>query len=204
MFPNHYARLGLSREATRDQIKKAYRSLALKFHPDVNKKPDAHERFIEINEAYLILYDVEARSKYDFEYDLRFSNQEPVGTEQCKGPSVEDPKTRDQSSSDDEHIYTDETLNDWSKKARQQGQQYANMAFVDFSQLIVGFVKETGFQLGNSLLVFFGIFFAMGGCGNLIFSLTSEGETGNPLLGLMALAIGLLLYYLANRNWERH
>ena len=57
MIPNHYQTLGISPTASKDEIKKAYRQLALKFHPDRNKSPDAHEKFIEINEAYLILFD---------------------------------------------------------------------------------------------------------------------------------------------------
>ena len=65
---NYYEILGISSTATKEEIKKAYRKLALQYHPDKNKSPDAHERFIEINEAYLLLYDDEARAKYDREF----------------------------------------------------------------------------------------------------------------------------------------
>ena len=62
---DYYEILGISRTASEDEIKSAFRSLARKYHPDVNKEPDAEERFKEINEAYMVLSDAEKRSVYD-------------------------------------------------------------------------------------------------------------------------------------------
>ena len=56
--------LGVSRDADRNAIKKAYRKLARKCHPDVNKEPEAEARFKEISEAYSVLGDPEKRKKY--------------------------------------------------------------------------------------------------------------------------------------------
>lgn len=65
-FKDYYDVLGVSRDATEDQLRKAFRKLARKFHPDVNKdNPAAEERFKEINEAYEVLRDAEKRRKYD-------------------------------------------------------------------------------------------------------------------------------------------
>lgn len=60
-----YEILGVGRNATQDELKQAYRKLAKKHHPDVNKDPDAEERFKEINEAYAILSDEKHRASYD-------------------------------------------------------------------------------------------------------------------------------------------
>lgn len=57
--------LGVSPESNEDEIKKAYRKLALKFHPDKNSDADAEDRFKEIAEAYEILTDPKKRSIYD-------------------------------------------------------------------------------------------------------------------------------------------
>lgn len=60
-----YERLNISSEATPDEIKKAYRQLAIKYHPDKNPDPQAGEMFKEISEAYEILSDPEKRQRYD-------------------------------------------------------------------------------------------------------------------------------------------
>jgi molecular chaperone DnaJ len=60
-----YALLGVSRECTEVEIKKAYRKLAMEYHPDRNSSPDAEARFKEITEAYEVLRDPQKRSAYD-------------------------------------------------------------------------------------------------------------------------------------------
>jgi len=62
---DYYDILGVPRTASKDEIKNEYRKLALKYHPDRNKAPDAEERFKEISEAYAILSDSEKRAQYD-------------------------------------------------------------------------------------------------------------------------------------------
>ncbi len=64
-YVDFYEVLGVSRDAAADEIKKKYRQLARKYHPDVSKEPDAEDRFKQINEAYDVLKDPEKRSAYD-------------------------------------------------------------------------------------------------------------------------------------------
>ena len=71
---DYYEVLGLQKGASEDEIKKAYRSLAKKYHPDINKEPGAEEKFKEINEAYDTLSDPDKKARYD-----QFGFEDPTG-----------------------------------------------------------------------------------------------------------------------------
>jgi len=62
---DYYEILGVSRNATKEEMRNAYRKLAFQYHPDRNKSPDAEEKFKEISEAYAVLSDDEKRAQYD-------------------------------------------------------------------------------------------------------------------------------------------
>ncbi len=62
---DYYEVLGVPKNASQEDLKAAFRRLARQFHPDVNKEPDAEEKFKEINEAYAILSDSQKRDAYD-------------------------------------------------------------------------------------------------------------------------------------------
>jgi len=64
-YKDYYKIMGVKRDASQDEIKRAYRKLARKFHPDVSKEPDAEAKFKELGEAYEVLKDPEKRSAYD-------------------------------------------------------------------------------------------------------------------------------------------
>ncbi|MDH5447697.1 MAG: molecular chaperone DnaJ [Candidatus Bathyarchaeota archaeon] len=77
---DYYEILGLSRSASHAEIKDAYRKLALKYHPDRNKSPDAEDKFKEISEAYAVLSDPSKRRQYDMlghvGFDQRYSEED--------------------------------------------------------------------------------------------------------------------------------
>merc|ERR1712130_303512 len=65
MSKDYYKILGVEKGAGEEEVKKAYRKMALKFHPDKNKEPDAEEKFKEIAEAYEVLSDADKRAAFD-------------------------------------------------------------------------------------------------------------------------------------------
>src|SRR5690625_980955 len=62
---DYYEVLGVAKDATKQEIRRAYREKARKYHPDVNKAEDAKEKFIEAKEAYEVLRDEQKRAQYD-------------------------------------------------------------------------------------------------------------------------------------------
>jgi curved DNA-binding protein len=75
MAKSLYETLGISENASADEIKKAYRKLARKYHPDINKDPEAQDKFKEINAAYEVLSDSEKKAQYDQFGDSMFGGQ---------------------------------------------------------------------------------------------------------------------------------
>jgi curved DNA-binding protein len=96
-YSDYYAALGVERGASQDEIKKAYRRLAQKYHPDVSKEPEAEARFKEVAEAYQTLKDPEKRAAYDA------LGQRPQGEEFRPPPDW----TRQHSAGGDEHAFDD-------------------------------------------------------------------------------------------------
>ncbi|MDA8354297.1 MAG: molecular chaperone DnaJ [Firmicutes bacterium] len=77
---DYYKILGVDRDASSEEIRKAYRKLARKYHPDVNKSPDAEQKFKEVNQAYEVLRDPQKKANYD-----RFGTADPGAAGQGTG-----------------------------------------------------------------------------------------------------------------------
>ena len=82
-FKDYYAVMGVAPDATQDEIKRAYRQLARKYHPDVSKEPDAEQRFKALGEAYAVLKDLDKRAAYD-----------QLGSDWQPGPDFQPPHGR--------------------------------------------------------------------------------------------------------------
>src|SRR5476651_1397691 len=80
-YKDYYATLGVAKGASDEDIKKAYRKLARKYHPDVSKEANAKERFQEVAEAYDTLKDKEKRAAYDGLGNIDRSEERRVGKE---------------------------------------------------------------------------------------------------------------------------
>ena len=75
MSKSLYDTLGINSGASADEIKKAYKRMARKYHPDLNKDADAEEKFKEVNAAYEVLSDAQKRAQYDQYGDSMFGGQ---------------------------------------------------------------------------------------------------------------------------------
>jgi len=89
MAKSLYETLGVSENATASEIKKAYRKLAKKYHPDMNKEASAEEKFKEINAAYEVLGDEQKKAQYDMHGDDMFGGQNFHDFAQGQGAGVD-------------------------------------------------------------------------------------------------------------------
>jgi len=131
---NHYETLGITRNATQEEIAGTFRSLAKQYHPDHNNAPDAKNRFIRIYEAYSILNDKKKRKVYD---TLVFNKTENVKkeTEQVKA-------------------YTQ-----WQETAKKEGEHYSKTTYNEFEKKILKIAGIFSITLRVLLFVFIGLMF---------------------------------------------
>lgn len=140
MFKDYYHILEIPFDATDEQLKSAFRKQALKWHPDRNPNIDAKAKMQDINEAYLILKDAEARFRYDVEYQIYQTYK--------KSKTQPKPSTPDDSN---EYEIHDDILKRWISNARVQASNLASQtlkeinigakaAFGEMSKLFITFL----------------------------------------------------------------
>lgn len=138
MFVDYYAVLGIKLHADQSAIKIAFKNQAIKWHPDKNLGFDTTKRMQQINEAYLILKDSEARRLYDIEY-LIYHNQLNSSQKHSTpkynysdSDNTEDSSKKDADFEDSNYDVIDQTLKKWMSNARIQAKQLAKQTIEDF------------------------------------------------------------------------
>lgn len=172
MFLDYYAILEVDAQASQQEVKESFRRQALKWHPDRNFGQDTTVIMQQINEAYLIIKDKEARERYDKEY-YRFmccqkkrnnSNQERsvAQTENCNNINSED-NTHERQYSYSDYVVNDDILRRWMENARKQAVELAINTLEDFREIsgagIKAISKEALAGLGSYVVV--GVIMAM-------------------------------------------
>ncbi|MGC4128663.1 MAG: DnaJ domain-containing protein [Bergeyella sp.] len=182
---NHYQTLGIKRGASNDDIKSAYRKLALKFHPDKNNGDKFfEERFKEIQEAYEILSDPYEKRKYDTNYDYFFNGQTNSNWSQTRReePKYEKPKP------DPEQARKEKEAREKRDKERAEKERVANIK------------KNTELSFEDKAWIFLGNWFIIPGAVGLwmFFKYRSEGYTkkSNSVCSLSLISF-LVLFVLA-------
>jgi DnaJ-class molecular chaperone len=150
MFVDYYAILEIDEEATQEQIKIAFKKQALKWHPDRNPGVDTTKRMQEINEAYLILKDNEARSRYDQEYQRfkKFTRDERQHKKEQKKQDAQDSSYQHY-----DYQVNDDLLNKWINNAKKQAVSLAKQTVEDLKGMVSVSIKEATKEAGNQFLV---------------------------------------------------
>ena len=155
-------------------VKKAYRRLALKYHPDKNRASDAANMFIEITEAYEVLSDNTKRTEYDFLFKKNFISNETI---------IKEEKYQEQQKT-------------WTAYGQKKGEEYSKMSYDDFNARILNEIK-----IGVSYIPNFFTILLVGLGAIAMFSILPEAFSGNNsgmgfFILLMIGGLGVLVYHL--------
>jgi curved DNA-binding protein CbpA len=156
MFVDYYAILEVDEHATQEKIKFAFKKQALKWHPDRNPDVDTTKFMQEINEAYLILKDAEARERYYNEYQRfkQFEKEKEVNKQGYqKKEQQSGNKQSEQTYSYTEYHSTDDLLNKWMNNAKKQAVDLARQTIKDFKGMVSVGVKAAAKEAGNQFVI---------------------------------------------------
>lgn len=193
-IPNYYKVLNVAYEASEQEVKKAYRLLAKKLHPDANKSPNAHEAFIELQRAYEILSNSVLRNKYNQEYKRAYGTNTQ---QESKNYSDKTEKYNETYSENKPHHFYDEELNKKTKEASQKAEKYAKMTAEEFSSML----SETRFQLKHIFILLLGVTILFIG---LVVLKDSEFAHEKPNLMALFYGLGFLsIFYYFQKSFSR-
>ncbi len=157
-------------------VKKAYRRLALKYHPDKNNEPNASQKFIEITEAYEVLRDPEKKKEYDRIYQICFGSK-------GKSPFELDDK--------DENIHRQKK---WENFGKEKAKEYSSIPYEEFAKRLL---KEI--SIGSSYIPNVIAIMLVGGSALVMSTMLPKVFEGDILAGLLFLLVILGMGYLAYR-----
>jgi hypothetical protein len=130
LFIDYYEILNVNFDSSKDDIKHSFKKLAIKWHPDKNLGSDTTLKMQDLNEAYLILKDNEARQRYNVEY-IKYYNQLEVDEVLINPNKYDDSTTKNNKNYDIE----DYELLKWIKNAREQAVELAKMSLTDIKNI---------------------------------------------------------------------
>jgi curved DNA-binding protein CbpA len=136
MFVDYYGVLEINLSSTLDQIRSAFKKQALKWHPDRNLGQDTTLRMQQINEAYLILKDPEARELYDIEYHKFKQYQQGYNDNETQRNRSQGENDKEKYQNEKQYEYKEYTVNDdilgrWMENARKQAVDLAKKTIED-------------------------------------------------------------------------
>jgi curved DNA-binding protein CbpA len=153
MYKDYYLILECHINSTQYDIKKKYRHLAKKWHPDVNKGKDTTSKMQDIIEAYLILNDLEARKRYDIIYKKIFLSSNIVVFESHHSNNEYKKYAEKKPNKNNDNI-NDPILDDWIIKAKNQAKEIIYQAIKDVKNTTVSGIKYTGYAIILTIVIF--------------------------------------------------
>ena len=164
---NYYSILGIDKESKVPDIKKAYRTKAKIFHPDLNKSPDAHDKFIEINEAYEFVLNVKLKKIYNGK-EYKDSNQT-----------------------------SNERYKDWvnyeKDKARQRATYYSNTKYSEFKKSQIYKTTELLSSISDYMFIALGIIAPVGAIFGLFYNGIFYFQNGEEKINYLAIITAFMI-----------
>lgn len=151
MFKDYYSILEVDENATQEEIKSAFKKQALKWHPDRNPGQDTTQRMQEINEAYLILKDTDARIRYNKEYQ-RFKQYRQQQRDQKQYDQQREQREKEKTYEYKDYSVDDDILNKWMNNAKKQAVDLAKQTIEDLKGMVSVGAKAAAKEAGNQFI----------------------------------------------------